>query len=449
MDSGPSGGISASPICRLGFFFGVIFFHYATSTRFTTALLVDLNYSSSSIGLVLGVMRIVTSLFSPVVSAFSDAVQTHRRILLLMTFLRSIPYLFIGYLSFIGELTITWFWVLFGAFALLSSGISPICDSLVLAGLEDKNNYGKTRLWAAITYGIGTFLMGVLIQEYGGYSPIFVCFFFTTFMSLAAIATLLPASAGGTTKQQPQKISFRSVSSICTKSLAMSIFFINFCLVGAMMSLVENMLFVVMERSMEGNSPMLAGTSVLISVLPEIPLFQIAPKLLSSWGPKRMILVCQGALIFRALCYSYFSAAWITLLLELLHGVAFALASTAGINICVERCPVGMESTMQSLLDMTFYGFGPAFGIILGGRLFDVVGPAQTFLIFSAFLTVSMFFFSIIFPSDRLNDKNKYEELNPGLELPEFPTSESTLKVGSLSHGAIESITEPGLSAKY
>lgn len=58
------------------------------------------------------------------------------------------------------------------------------------------------------------------------------------------------------------------------------VFFVNMTVIGACMTLVENLLFVALVRGMHGSNLEICGASVLISVLFELPIFQVAPSLI-------------------------------------------------------------------------------------------------------------------------------------------------------------------------
>ena len=211
-------------------------------------------------------------------------------------------------------------------------------------------------------------------------------------------------------------ISISSVKQILIESPSSKIFFLNCVVLGSAMSLVESLLFVAMERTMKGYTPIIAGTSVLISVLFEIPIFQIAPRLIKTYGPKYMITLANFAWVIRALGYALFDQAWMVLVLELFHGVSFGLFYSAAVHICVQQCPPGMESTMQSLLDMTYGGFGVTLGSICGGFLFDWIGSSATFVLFAGIVTCTTVLFFFMFQDKKEHEIQNDLELKPVVE---------------------------------
>ena len=366
-----------------------------------TSLQVKLGFSSSAIGNTLGFVKLVTSFLSPVVSSVADTHKIHRTMIICQTIVRLIPLIVMWRVYISGGLSVWMFFLLNSLISLSATGVWPMSDSLILASLEDPSMYGRVRLWGALTYGIGNMFLGCLIQLTDSFSPIFSTSILTVFVAIPAVYYILPPFANATKPKDP--ITFSVIRSILTSSRSTQVFFVNSVIIGGAMSLVESLLFVAMERTMDGSSPVIAGASVLISVLFEIPIFQIAPNLIKSLGTKKMLIIANIAWIVRALGYALFDKAWIVLLLELLHGITFGLFYSAAVHICVQQSPPGMESTMQSLLDMTFAGFGVALGDMLGGVLFDLIGSSATFIVFAFLVLVSsllcQFFFVEVPPN--------------------------------------------------
>jgi PPP family 3-phenylpropionic acid transporter len=379
----------------LNVFCGIFYFHFSLASRFMTSLQVKLGYSASAIGNTLGFVKLVTSFLSPVVSSIADTYKIHKAMIISQTIIRLVPLVLMWYIYAYGSLTLGYFFVLNSLISLSATGVWPMSDSLILASLEDSSTYGRVRLWGALTYGIGNMFIGCLILWSDSFSPMFSTSILSAVVAIPAVYYILPSFANAVKPKEP--ITFPVIKSIILSSRSTQVFFINSVIIGGGMSLVESLLFVAMERSMDGSSPIIAGTSVLISVMFEIPIFQIAPQLIKSYGTKRMLVVANLAWIIRAVGYALFDHAWVVLLLELLHGISFGLFYSAAVHICVQQSPPGMESTMQSLLDMTYAGFGVALGDIAGGFLFDVIGSSATFILFSVLVASSTILCQLFF----------------------------------------------------
>jgi MFS family permease len=378
---------TAMNLAKLSTFCGIFYFHGAPLSRFLTSLQVHLGFSSTAIGNILGFIRIATSFLSPTISSVADSRKIHRLLMISQILLRLVPAMVLWSMYRSDSLTIWSYFSLNALMSMVTSGNGPLSDSLLLASLDDKSQYGKVRLWGALTYGLGNLILGVAIQAVGDFNPMFLMALLTVWPAVGVAYWILPPFASET--KPTIRLTPSSVAHLLTHSAAMKVFVINSIIIGAALSLVESLLFVAMERTMNESTPILAGASVFISVLFELPIFQVAPKLIERLGTKKMLIIANIAWIIRALGYAIFSSAWVVLILEMLHGVTFGLFFSAAVHVCVKQAPPGLESTMQSLLDMNFSGLGVALGTIGGGFLFDSIGTSETFLLFCFFVCVS------------------------------------------------------------
>jgi MFS family permease len=109
----------------------------------------------------------------------------------------------------------------------------------------------------------------------------------------------------------------------------------------------------------------------------EIPIFQVAPKLLEMLSSSGMVFLASSSYVVRVLGYTLVPTGrtmWV-LLLEPLHGVTYACSQTAAVEFATRLIPEpGKEATGQGLLQF-FTGVGSVFGLMLGGWMDDVYGP--------------------------------------------------------------------------
>ena len=367
-------------LTQLQIFSGIFYFHLSTTSRFLTSFQVSLGLSSSSIGVILGSMRLMTSLASPMISSFSDSRKVHRTVMLCQTFFRQLPFLVLWALHAFDKVSFLELAILVSLSTLTGAGIGAISDSLILASLSDKVMYGRVRMWGALCYGLGNFLVGLSVHFTGNYYPMFACSLGSFALCVIVIYTVLPAYTNSIKPRHA--ITFKSVAKVLTDSWSTMAFFTHAIVFGAAMALIESLLFVAMARAMRGSSSLIMGASVLLGIAFELPLLHLAPFFLRTLGTKKMILLASCAWMVRATGYFFFSSAWVVLVLELFQGISFGLYRSASVQICVEHSPVGMECTVLALLDATYGGIGVAAGSIGGGYLFEWIGPKYTYLAF-------------------------------------------------------------------
>jgi len=307
-------------------------------------------------------------------------------------------------------------------YSLGTKAISPALDGLTLVQLEeegvDKQNYGKERLYGAVSWGITHIIIGFIIDIFDSYKAIY----FTTLLScIGCIVTFIvyaksmlsikydvvavasntetSTTTSETTKQKRkyksktsfevsepdfendtattdndtdaiERLSFTDLISILfQKSPIINISFIIalFSLfIG--MSVVEQLIFLYFEFL--GGTALMFGITVVVTVLFEIPLFFFAPNVLKYLGTQRTFQFACLAYIIRVIGYSFIpqSRPYLVLFLEPLHGVTIAFSNTASVDFVDSIVPKGYESSGQGFMSM-IRSTGMLTGIFIAGFL--------------------------------------------------------------------------------
>ena len=97
----------------------------------------------------------------------------------------------------------------------------------------------------------------------------------------------------------------------------------------------------------------------------------------------------------RALLVSVLTNPWWVLPLQLLHGFTFAGTWTAGVALAKEHSPEGLETTGQSLFSFAYNGVGGLSGSIVGGQLYDWLGPRSMYRIKAALFAVTVVLYAV------------------------------------------------------
>ena len=291
-------------------------------------------------------------------------------------------------------------------FALGFTACAPVLDGLTLARLEDEGRdsaeYGKERLYGAVSWGIANMLFGPAIDKWG-----FGILYIATVMSfiLCVITFCVYAKSNqvryssvdvsdsetmpnsesqmtlhsntsydtfddevGQQEEMQQKL---DVWSMLTKKNGL----LNLSFVVAMfalyigMSVVENLIFLYFEYL--GGSYSMCGITVGVTVMFELPLFHYAPEVLRRLkSPVWMLQAGCFAYVVRVLVYSIIPQdhPYWTLIVEPLHGVTIGFVLVASVAFAAEWVPKGYEASGQGFLSM-IRGLGQFVGLCIGGFL--------------------------------------------------------------------------------
>lgn len=114
-------------------------------------------------GLLGAITPAVTFLASPLWGALADSTGWHKQIML-MTFSGSV--LVRSALALATKSTnIVWLYVIVACSAVLNAPVKPLMDSAVMSMLSDKSDYGRSRLYGQIGFGLGSYIVGPLVSK--------------------------------------------------------------------------------------------------------------------------------------------------------------------------------------------------------------------------------------------------------------------------------------------
>jgi MFS transporter, PPP family, 3-phenylpropionic acid transporter len=331
------------------------------------------------IGLLVGIVPLVTLVSAPLWGALADVTRNQRLSLMLAIAGSWAAVLFMSrFTTFAGLLPAVMLYAFFVA------PIVPLMDNSVLASLgERKEEYGKLRLWGGVGWGLAAALLGPVLQRAGLQWTFYGFLLFLA--GTLVIVWQMPVVKGPI--DQTYGAGLRRLLANPPFLLLLGVAFVF----GVSMTIMLNYLFLHLEEL--GASRTLMALSLTVATASEIPLWFASSWLLRRWGVRRMIGVSLLITAVRAYAYTYMSAPWLVLPISLLHGPSFAIMWTAGVAFADRVAPPGLKATAQSILAATSMGLGAAVGALVGGVLYDEVGPVVLFQMVGTLLLLSVLLF--------------------------------------------------------
>ena len=288
---------------------------------------------------------------------------------------------------------------------------------------DQKDSYGKQRLWGAIGWGISSFVVGSVIttvQEnsrcnipnHVNYQP---CFYaFAVLMVFAFIPALfirfenrnLPATENLTARLRTI-INFDSI-----------VFLLIIQQFGNSWGLVQT--FLLWHLQDLGGTQFLFSIIAAVQCLSEVLSYQIAGYAITKFGYYRVLYLGLLFSSVRFIFYAIIKNPWLVVPMEMFHGVSttliWALAvSFIGLN-------TGVATTMQGILSGIHWGLGLGGGAIFGGVLVNAFGSKYAFLGYGIFSFLNFLGFI----------------LTRNLKSCVQPTEENQTLLGSNSHEEVE-----------
>jgi MFS family permease len=227
------------------------------------------------------------------------------------------------------------------------------------------------------------------------------------------------AIASGESESKTSKLRYYlSMFAVFTATKYTVAFLICVTALASGQAIVNDLIFLFFEFL--GSSYTLMSATVVLTVLFEIPIFHVAPRLLKTFGCNGLLFGASLAYVGRVLGYTIVpkdQPAWV-LLLEPLHGVTYACSQTASVSFVATKLVFGSrnnnnnsssdsgdgdnndnarndatgerkdsrssndgtEATGQGFLQF-FVGVGSVLGLEFGGFLQDTLGPRTMYRI--------------------------------------------------------------------
>ena len=182
--------------------------------------------------------------------------------------------------------------------------------------------------------------------------------------------------------------SWTALAALCSSALGLS-FVVSTVTLGMGMSVVESLIFLFFESL--GASNTLCGLTVVVTVMFEIPIFLMAPRLLECFGPVRLQLIACAAYTTRVLGYTLIPPGQVLLILflEPLHGVTYACSKTAQVEFGASLSRKGYDAEAQGMMG-ALAGFGSVVGLSLGGWIEDNEGSVVMYRLYAGVVAVGM-----------------------------------------------------------
>jgi PPP family 3-phenylpropionic acid transporter len=368
---------------------------------FLTLYYDQLGLTASQIGLLVGVTPVVTFLAAPLWGALADATHQHRRMLIgavLAALVMMVLFLRASQLAHLLPIVIL--------FALVTAPIMPLIDNSVLVMLgEQRQRYGRIRLWGALGWGVIGGIGGFLV-DWVGLRASFINYFIFMLMMLV-LAFWLPVA-----QVRIGNRFWQGARSLFTNSQWNVLLITIFCS-GVGSSITNSFLFLYLDTM--GGSRTLMGLSLAVATVSEVVIFFYSELLLRRWKPQGLLLIALLAQVVRIFAYAIMPAPWLILPISLLHGLTFSALWTASVAYAGElAAPRGLMTTAQGLLGGVTMGLGGVVGALVGGLVYEQFGPRLLFGAVGFFVLCGFFFFLLMEFSARSRPTTVEKSLSNG-----------------------------------
>jgi MFS family permease len=265
--------------------------------------------------------------------------------------------------------------------------------TLDLLGRENKMFYGRYRLFASLSWGIGSIIFGWVNDHYS-FDWNFLLLGILSICMILLVAKFIPETSSdppnnvlhdATSEVTPDQGKLSDLLKLAVRPKVL-VFLFQVTVMGAAMATVERLLFLYLVNDL-GASTLLCGLSVGVNVLFELPIFWYANPIMNALGHDGLFIMAQTCFVLRVYGYTFLSPStkhWI-LALEILHGITFACFWTVTTDISkvlIHQTDGAFWSTaIPSAVQMLYSAVGVSLGSILGGWAMHVYGSKEMYSI--------------------------------------------------------------------
>ncbi|XP_040071781.3 major facilitator superfamily domain-containing protein 6-like protein B [Ixodes scapularis] len=274
-----------------------------------------------------------------------------------------------------------WLYVVFVVTATaVSMATMVVTDSATCEVLAEKGSFvGKLRLWAFISIGMSSLLIGALIgvdnsgiENNVGFTP---CFYVVAVFALLDILFLFRAPR---LKMSNRSTSFFKDTWTVLKSIDMMVFSLFSCFIGAFGAFHVSYNVWFLEDI--GSSQLTIGlASAVQNLAVQAPLLFVSGHIFKGLG---YFLTCSLIFLAFALKFVGFSLIynpWYAVVVDVTYGAAHSLMTGAMPAFAQDRAPGGTVTTLLSVLIACTEGIGVLLGNLVGGLGFGKFGGRLMF----------------------------------------------------------------------
>jgi PPP family 3-phenylpropionic acid transporter len=334
-----------------------------------------LGFTGTQIGLLTGIVPLITLVSAPLWTGLADATHRYRLLMSLGLLVGVITTIVFPFLNAFVPVFVTA--VLLYTFV---APATPLADSATMFMLADeKEMYSRIRLGATLGFGIAAFISGLLVQNYGLRFAFWGCA--TLFLPGLIVSQKLVY--GQLEAEIPVKGSARTLLTNPRWVLFLVVAFAG----GLGNAAYNNYLFPYMKELGANESTM--GLTLTVGMVSEIPILFFGNRLIRYFKSYGLLMLSMAVTGLRMLLFAASGTPSLVLFFQLLHGLTFPAMWVAGVSYADENAPAGMSATAQGLFSAMVMGFGTAVGGFVGGLLLESISGRGLYLVFGiAVLTI-------------------------------------------------------------
>lgn len=363
------------PVIRFKTFFTLQFLGVGAFSPYMALYLAHKGLSGAQLGVILGMMPLISIIAQPTWSIVSDLFQSRRTLLVISCLAASIVAAFYSLTtSFTGALLIS---ILY---ALLNAPIGTLSTALVLDHLENQNRqdeFGYIRLWGSFGFAVTSLLMGAFVIK--TMIALLPLFYSAIMLIITLLATTLPEKG-----ERKKPTAWWEGIAIVFQRKEVILFFVGCMFVNTATSIGLQYMPLFMEKI--NASGWMMGVAVSLQAFLEVPLMARVPKWTVKYGLPPVFLIGVLLLPVRWIVFLLIDQpAWV-IPTSIFHSLAIMSLMVIGVKYVDDKFPREWRASGQGLYSTVINGIGPSIGLFIAGNLYDI-HDIQTVWLFTLGIT--------------------------------------------------------------
>ena len=356
---------------RLSRLYALVWLVGAIWIPFFVLWLHDRGFSPSEIGLVLGASALASIAAAPFWSHAADR-RTGTANALRWALVAA------GTTTLLLALTDSILVAVMGAVALMSastSAVTPLSDALAVntLGPERLHTYGSFRLWASVGWGVGAIAFGAVFELAGlrWMVPAYALGLFVCAAYVGRFPRVRP-------KPQPRSSRLGAFGDALAHVPHLPLYLLGLLVFGAAQHASWD--YVPLRIESGGGGPFLVGVAAGVAAFVEIPFMRWSPSLMRRFGVRVLFVAGASVYVLASIAWSVVTAPTAVTAVRIAVGAGFALTYVSIVVMTGTLVPERLRNTGQTLAQMCTAALAPMLGSVVGGWVYEHVGPPQLVL---------------------------------------------------------------------
>jgi len=346
----------------------------------------SLGFTGFEIGILLGVGPLLSLIATPFWNGVADSRSKHLVVLMggvatIIVVHALIPVLQNFILIFAAVFLI----------AAFSSQVFSLQDSATIHMLgSQRDRYGRIRLWGTVGWGLGAPLFGIILDKAG------LMWMFWIYAGMMLIDFFLVQ--GLRFEENPSQGDYLRGLYKLLADPAWLLFLATVFLSAVGMSANNGFLSLLLQNLGDIHSlfgllipvSTAVGIMLAVSTIFELPVMFYSAPMLRRFGNRGVLYIALGVIGFRNLYYAFVTDSTQVLLIQVVHGLTFAVVWLAGVNYAAAHAPRGLNATAQGLFSTVLLSVGFAAGNLLSGAFIDLLGVQGMFAAMGIVVFISL-----------------------------------------------------------